>query len=233
MGYLFSLFGIPITILAIFGNLLTIVAVIKTRSLRARHAFLPTTSLAFSDLFFSLLCCPVNYVTTLMDKKGINPIFCRINGFLGILFCLSSILTLSILSLDRYVCIVKPFRYEIWITSKRIKIVLVLQWIFSALIALVPLTGWGNYIFYPQKGFCFIDYRRSFWTFVFIGVWIYVCFGFISFSYYKIFKAARRQRHRIRDLNYPREVRGFFVYFKNQGNIYLYIIILVIISSGL
>ena len=217
MGYLFSLFGIPITFVSIVGNLLTIVAVIKSRSLRARHSFLPTTSLACSDLLFSLLCCPVNYVTTLMDKKSLDPNLCRINGFLGMLFCLSSILTLSVLSLDRYVCIVKPFRYELWITSERIKTVLLLQWIFSAVIASVPLSGWGNYIFYPQKGFCFINYRNDFWAFVFIGVWMYVCFGFISFSYYKIFKAARQQKQRIRDLNYPREVSRFFVYFQIKG----------------
>ncbi len=203
MHYLFSLFGIPVAIISVLGNLLTIVAVIKTRSLRTRHAFLPTTSLAFSDLLFSLLCCPVNYVTTLMDKKSLDPTLCRINGFLGVLFCLSSILTLSILSLDRYVCIVKPFRYDVWITPKRIKIVLLFQWIFSAVIAAIPLSGWGDYIFYPQKGFCFIDYKKDFWAFVFIGVWMHVCLGFISFSYYKIFKAARYQKRRIRDISYP------------------------------
>ena len=206
MGYLFSLFGIPVTILSFFGNLLTIVAVIRTRSLRMRHSFLPTTSLACSDLFFSLLCCPVNYITTLMDRTSLDPTLCRINGFLGMLFCLTSILTLSILSLDRYVCIVKPLRYEELITLERIKIVLLLQWIFSAVIAAVPLSGWGDYIFYPQKGFCFIDYKKHFWAFVFIGVWMYVCFGFISLSYYKIFKAARQQKQRIRDINYPTEV---------------------------
>ena len=207
MGYVFSLFGIPIAILSILGNLLTILAVVKTRSLRTRHTYLPTASLAFSDLFFSLLCCPVNYVTTLMDKTSINPTLCRTNGFLGMLFCQTSILTLSTLSLDRYVCIVKPFEYELLITKNRIKTVLVTQWIFSGIIAAVPLSGWGNYIFYPQKGFCFIDYKKDFWTFVFIGVWIYVCFGFMSFSYYKILKAARIQKRRIRDQNYPREVR--------------------------
>ena len=202
MGYLFSLFGIPIAILSIFGNLLTITAVITTRSLRARHAFLATTSLACSDLFFSLLCCPVNFITTLMDRNSLDPVLCRINGFLGVLFCLTSILTLTILSLDRYVCILKPLQYELLITSRKIKIVLFIQWIFSGVIAAIPLSGWGNYVFYPQKGFCFINYMKDFWSFVFIGVWIYVCFGFISFSYYKIFKAARQQKQRIRDLNY-------------------------------
>ena len=199
--------------MSILGNLLTIVAAIKTKSLRMRHSFLPTTSLACSDLFFSLLCCPVNHITTLMDRTSLDPTLCRINGFLGMLFCLTSILTLSILSLDRYVCIVKPFRYEELITSQRIKIVLLLQWIFSALIAAVPLSGWGNYIFYPQKGFCFIDYKKNFWAFVFIGVWIYICLGFIAFSYYKIFKAARSQRQKIRDMNCPshiEKVRKFF-----------------------
>ena len=203
MGYLFSFFGIPITILSILGNLLTIVAVIKTRGLRSRHSFLPTTSLACCDLLFSLLCTPVNYITTLMDRTSLDPTLCRINGFLGMLFCLSSILTLSILSLDRYVCIVKPFRYETWITSKRIKIVLLLQWILSAVVAAIPLSGWGSYIFYPQKGFCFIDYKKHFWAFAFIGIWMYVCLGFIGFSYYQISKTARNQKKRIRDINYP------------------------------
>ena len=203
MCYLFALFGIPVSILSTFGNLLTIVAVVKTQNLRSRHSFLPTTSLACSDLLFSLLCAPVNYITTLMDRTSLDTTLCRINGFLGMLFCLSSILTLSILSLDRYVCIVKPFRYETWITSKRIKIVLLLQWILSAVVAAIPLSGWGSYIFYPQKGFCFIDYKKHFWAFAFIGIWMYVCLGFIGFSYYQISKTARNQKKRIRDINYP------------------------------
>lgn len=205
MGYVFLLVGIPISFLSISGNLLTIIAVIKTRSLRARNAFLPTTSLAFSDLMFSLLCCPVNYVTTLMEKKDINPQLCSVNGFLGMLFCLTSIFTLSILSMDRYTFIAMPFRYQVLITSKRIKTVILLKWIFSSMIAAVPLSGWGEYVFYPQKGFCFID-KKDFGAFVFIGVWMYVCFGFIAFSYYKIFKVARQQKKRIRAINYPREV---------------------------
>ena len=208
MSFVFSLLGIPIAISSILGNSLTILAVVKTRSLRIRHTFLPTTSLAFSDLFFSLLCCPVNYATTLTGQKSLDATLCRINGFLGIIFCQTSILTLSILSLDRYVCIVKPFQYELLITSRRIKTVLVVQWIFSGIIAAVPLSGWGNYVFYPQKGFCFIDYKKDIWTFVFIGVWMYVCFGFITFSYYKIFKTARVQKRRIRDQNHPKEVRS-------------------------
>lgn len=206
MGYIFSLFGIPITIISIFGNLLTITAVIKTRTLRTRNAFLPT-SLACSDLLFSLFCCPVNFITTIMERKRIDITLCRINGFLGMLFCLTSILTISVLSLDRYICIIKPFKYNRWVTPKRVKIVIFFKWMFATAIAAVPLSGWGNYIFYPQKGFCFIDYKKDFAVFVFIGVWIYICFGFISFSYYKIFKEARRHRRRIRDLNYPREVR--------------------------
>ena len=221
MRYIFSLFGIPVTIISILGNLLTIVAVIKTRSLRYRHVFLPTTSLACSDLLFSLLCCPVNLITTFMDLTSLDPTLCRINGFLGMLFCFTSIITLTILSLDRYVCIVKPLRYEKLITPERIKIALLLQWIFSAVIAAVPLSGWGDYIFYPQKGFCYINYKKYFWAFVFTAVCMYVCLGFISFSYYKIFKAARHQRRKIRDINchsYIEKVRKFLFHFRTYCN---------------
>ena len=201
MEYLLSAIGIPIVVLSVLGNLLTIAAVFKSRTLRYHNAVLLTTSLAFCDLSFSVLCCPVNFITTLTEKKELNTTLCRINGFLGVLFCLTSLLTLSIVSFDRYVAVVTPFRYRIWMTYKRIKIIIASKWIFAAVIASVPLSGWGNYTFYPQKGFCFIDYNKDVGALYFMGVWFNVGLGLISFSYYHIFKEARRQSKQIKSLS--------------------------------
>lgn len=191
----------PLVFFSVLGNVLTITAVFKTRSLRSRYAVLLTANLAFCDLLFSLLSCPVNFVTTLLEKKELNTTLCRINGVLGVLFCLTSLLTLSIVSFDRYAAIVKPFRYNIWITLNRIKIIIVTTWTFSVIVALIPLSGWGNYIFYPQKGFCFIDYNKDIAVLFFISIWFNIGLGSIFYSYYHIFKEARRQKRQINCLN--------------------------------
>ena len=196
-----AILSLPVILFSVIGNALTITAVFKTRALRCRYAVLLTTSLACCDLLFSVLSCPVNFITTLLERKELNTTLCRINGFLGVLFCLTSLLTLSIVSFDRYVAVVTPFRYRIWMTYKRIKIIIASKWIFAAVIASVPLSGWGNYTFYPQKGFCFIDYNKDVGALYFMGVWFNVGLGLISFSYYHIFKEARRQSKQIKSLN--------------------------------
>ena len=200
MGKTFLIFGFPFMILSIIGNLLTIITVFKSRTLRSRNAIRLTTSLAFCDLLFSVLNCPVNLVTDLLDSKAINPTLCRINGFLGILFCMSNVLTLSVLSFDRYVAIVKPFRYTIWMTGTRVNTIIVSIWIFSAIIASVPLFGWGNYIFCPQKRFCFVDYNKDIGILIFLSMWFCVAVMVILFSYYHIFKEAKRHRKQIESL---------------------------------
>ena len=195
-----SILGPFIVVLSIFGNVLTIIAVVKTSALRSRYAVRFITSLACCDLSFALLSCPVNFVTTLLEMKEWRSPLCTLNGYLGVFFCLTSLLTLTIVSFDRYVAIVTPFRYHTWMTSRKTKIIIAGKWVFAACVAAVPLSGWGEYIFYPRKGFCFIDYRKDFGCFVFIGVWFQVGLTIIGFSYYHIFKEARRQRRQIQAL---------------------------------
>lgn len=185
---------------SIFGNVLTIIAVVKTRALRSRHAVRFITSLACCDLSFALLSCPVNFITTVLEMKEWKSPICTLNGYLGVFFCLTSLLTLTIVSFDRYVAIVTPFRYHTRMTSDRVKIIITSKWIFAACVAAVPLSGWGEYIFYPQKGFCFIDYQKNIGCFIFIGVWFQVGLSVIGYSYYHIFKEAKRQKRQIQAL---------------------------------
>ena len=173
---------------------------IKTRALRSRYAVRLITSLACCDLLFSLVSCPVNFITTVLEMKEWNSPLCTINGYLGMMFCMTSLQTLTIVSVDRYVAIVTPFRYHIWMTSQRVKIIIATKWTVAATVAAVPLSGWGKYIFYPQKGFCFIDYHKDFEIFFFIGAWFMIGFGVITFTYYYIFKEARRQKRQIQAL---------------------------------
>ena len=189
-----------IIICSVIGNILTITAVIRTRALRCRLAVRFITSLACCDLSFSLLSCPVNFITTILNLKEWDSPLCKLNGFLGVLLAMTSLLTLTIVSFDRYVAIVKPFKYHTWITSERVKIIIVSKWIVATIVAAVPLSGWGGYIFYPQKGFCFIDYNKDFGVFIFIGSWFQIGFGIIAFSYYHIFKEAKRQKRQIKAL---------------------------------
>ena len=199
-SYAISILGPFIVVCSIFGNVLTITAVVKTRALRSRYAVRFITSLACCDLSFAALSCPVNFVTTLLEMKQWNSPICTLNGYLGVFFCLTSLLTLTVVSYDRYVAIVTPFRYHTWMTSEKVKMIIASKWIFAACVAAVPLSGWGEYVFYPQKGFCFINYQKDFGCFIFIGVWFQVGLTVIGFSYHHIFKEAKRQKKRIQAL---------------------------------
>ncbi|KAK4886684.1 hypothetical protein RN001_002955 [Aquatica leii] len=58
---------------------------------------------------------------------------------------IGAITTLSILSFERYLIITKPFR-KISLTQHGVTILLLGVWLYSLLLTVPPLIGWGNYI---------------------------------------------------------------------------------------
>ena len=62
-------------------------------------------------------------------------------------FLLISLLTICFMSFDRYLFIYKPMRHDKIITSVRVFIVLIIMWLISVIIAILPLVGFGHIIF--------------------------------------------------------------------------------------
>ncbi|KAM3599744.1 uncharacterized protein V6R79_010675 [Siganus canaliculatus] len=134
-------FAIAITcmmVVTIVGNVLVIIAVLTSRSLRgAQNLFL--VSLAAADILVATLIIPFSLANELQGYWAFSSLWCEIYLALDVLFCTSSIVHLCAVALDRYLSISRPVSYGAKRTPARIKAAIVVVWLISAVISFPPL----------------------------------------------------------------------------------------------
>ncbi|XP_068608994.1 alpha-2B adrenergic receptor-like [Brachionichthys hirsutus] len=134
-------FAIAITfmmILTIVGNILVIIAVLTSRSLKgAQNLFL--VSLAAADILVATLIIPFSLANELQGYWAFSSIWCEIYLALDVLFCTSSIVHLCAIALDRYLSISRPVSYGAKRTPIRIKAAIIVVWLIAAVISFPPL----------------------------------------------------------------------------------------------
>ena len=109
----------------LLGNTCTCLVVFHARSLRERPSSLLLSSLAVCDLFALLL--PLLHLILLYDLQSA----CNVSRYFrplvpALLF--TNIVHICLLSVDRYIAILHPLRYNVIVTTKRVKRALVIAW---------------------------------------------------------------------------------------------------------
>lgn len=136
-------FAIAITsmmLLTIVGNILVIIAVLTSRSLKgAQNLFL--VSLAAADILVATLIIPFSLANELQGYWAFSSLWCEIYLALDVLFCTSSIVHLCAIALDRYLSISRPVTYGAKRTPVRIKAAIIVVWLISAVISFPPLLS--------------------------------------------------------------------------------------------
>ncbi|NXL54844.1 ADA2A protein, partial [Podilymbus podiceps] len=135
-----------ITFLVLFtitGNVLVIMAVLSSRSLRApQNLFL--VSLAAADILVATLIIPFSLANELLGYWYFEKTWCEIYLALDVLFCTSSIVHLCAISLDRYWSVSRAIEYNAKRTPRRIKCSILIVWTIAAAISLPPLVYKGE-----------------------------------------------------------------------------------------
>ena len=60
----------------------------------------------------------------------------------AVLSCVSSILHICAMMVDRYIAVSRPFRYRVLVSTRRVRIALAFLWILAVHFSLLPLLGW-------------------------------------------------------------------------------------------
>lgn len=135
-------FATAITLMVVFtivGNIMVIIAVLTSRSLRGpQNLFL--VSLAAADILVATLIIPFSLANELLGYWYFKSLWCEIYLALDVLFCTSSIVHLCAISLDRYLSISRV-TYGRQRTPKRIKGAIVVVWLISSVISFPPLLS--------------------------------------------------------------------------------------------
>lgn len=131
-----------IIFMSISGNILVCVAIYTDRKLR-KLGNLFLASLALADLFLASIVMTFAVANDMMGYWYFGTEFCEIWIAFDVMCCTSSIINLCAISLDRFIHIKDPLRYENWMTKKTIILSIAFIWLLSGLVSFVPISlGW-------------------------------------------------------------------------------------------
>ncbi|XP_053317859.1 alpha-2Db adrenergic receptor-like [Spea bombifrons] len=129
---------VSIIVSTVVGNILVVLAIFTSRALRApQNLFL--VSLAAADILVGALIIPFSLAKEVMGYWYFGSLWCSMYLALDILFCTSSIVHLCAISIDRYWSVTKAVKYNLKRTPKRIKSMIAVIWVVSAITSLPPL----------------------------------------------------------------------------------------------
>ncbi|CAG5131006.1 unnamed protein product, partial [Candidula unifasciata] len=127
-------------VVGVVGNLLVIVAVARDRRLRSiTNIFL--TSLASADLALLCFCVPVKCVAFFSYTWAFGFFLCKAVNYFQNLTMVCSVITLTMMSIERNIAIRCPLQSKRICTRSRAKLVVLLLWSGSVLLALPILVG--------------------------------------------------------------------------------------------
>ncbi|XP_060635403.2 alpha-1D adrenergic receptor [Anolis sagrei] len=127
---------------AIVGNILVILSVACNRHLQTVTNYF-IINLAIADLLLSTTVLPFSATLEVLEDLWVfGRIFCDIWAAVDVLCCTASIMSLCIISVDRYIGVKYSLKYPTIMTEKKAVIIMVAVWISSMVISIGPLLGW-------------------------------------------------------------------------------------------
>ena len=124
-----------IMLVSLFGNSLVCVTIYLHKSMQTRTNVL-VFSLSLTDLMSPVTCMLWVAVSMLHNKWIFGCTWCKLSTCLGTFLCLSSIIHLLVISLERMLMINYPYKYPELVTKKSVLSVLTFIWLFSFLMGM-------------------------------------------------------------------------------------------------
>ncbi|XP_030048415.1 5-hydroxytryptamine receptor 7 [Microcaecilia unicolor] len=190
-----------ITLMIIAGNSLVIISVCIVKKLRQPSNYL-VVSLAAADLSVALAVMPFVIITDLVGGKWLfGKVFCNVFIAMDVMCCTASIMTLCVISVDRYLGITRPLTYPARQNGKLMAKMVFIVWLLSASITLPPLFGWAKNV--TVESMCLISQDFGY-TVYSTAVAFYIPMTVMLIMYHRIFKAAKISAEKHKFINIPR-----------------------------
>ena len=173
-------FNIATSLTATLGNLLVLYSIWRTPSLHTASNLL-LVGLALSDLSVGVVAQPIFITYSIARIKRRAGLFCRTTvAYIIANYCLCTIsfLTVTAISLDRYIALHLHLRYNEIVTVKRVTSLLIFIW-------LSGISYGASFLWSPT----FVEY----FSIVIIAVGLFTS----TFVYFKIYRVIRRHQAQI------------------------------------
>ncbi|XP_067239342.1 trace amine-associated receptor 4-like [Chanodichthys erythropterus] len=123
-------FMVLMILTTVFGNLLIIISISHFKHLQSPTHMI-VRSLAACDCLLGSLIMPYSMVRSVEGCWYLGDFVCKVHFSLDMTFCISSILHLSLISIDRYWAICDPLRYKMRVTNNTVTVFTTFTWLFS------------------------------------------------------------------------------------------------------
>ena len=187
--------------LSIVGNILVFLTLLRCRSLRKQISSVFLFNLAMTDIGCAILVMPFAVVSTWKEEWIFGDFWCNGVCFFNYCFIIVSMATLALISLDRYIFVVHPLRYDPMVTRRRAIMCCCFGWLVGFLFgAAPPLARW---VWYDDgEIICAINWENDKSNVITYTVTAFViCFMFpmlvMCFAYLHIYKVAKSHATRI------------------------------------
>jgi hypothetical protein len=174
---------------AFTGNILVCIAVYKFRQLQTTTN-VALVSLAVTDILMVYVII-LHAVMVIEGKWTFGDTLCEVSSSIGLTLNLMSLLHLAYISLDRFIAIIKPFRYQVWITKQRVIITMICLW---SMVVLLLNGPWGDFEYRANVFGCLNGVKRGEFklsTFILLVIFVSFPSGFILFTQVWVCNVAR------------------------------------------
>lgn len=174
-------------------------------------------NLAIADILQSLnmifMVISINNGTWTLGQS-----MCEINGFVTIAFIVTSLISLFLISINRYIKICQPTKQNMF--SKKVALYsIIAAWVIPAFLGLGPILGWSKYMYRPGKVLCTIKFNYNFsYTVTIMSAAILIPFIGICYCYFKIISTIRESRNRVFK---PSTSTGYIQSYRKESRIAL------------
>lgn len=147
-------------ILIIILNTLAITVIVRFK--KKYNPDILIFTLAVADLlkaFVPLTMTLVAYLNGREMSEG-SP-SCMIFGWTAFTLNSGIMLVMTIMAIDRYVAMCKPFKYKYFLPQKRLIYTIIAVFVFSGIHSMLPLTGVGKMRSYNNGSFCHFDFDST------------------------------------------------------------------------
>ena len=120
----------PLMLISILGNALVLAAIISTPSIRSTPNMIMLCSLAVSDFLVGLIAQPIYIAKELLQEdRYVN----HISDMSGYSLCGVSFLTITAITVDRFLALHYHMRHATLVTESSVKYILIIIWLISFL----------------------------------------------------------------------------------------------------
>ena len=153
-------------------------------------------SLAAADLMAGVLVVPLSIYPALTRSWMLGDVLCSLVGYVEATLWSVSVFSFMWISVDRYLAIRKPLRYDTVQTPSRCQCWVVFTWATSMLACCPPLLGFDTRPYFDQQSFiCHMDWTNmAAYAVTLVVLVLGPTLATIIYTYFYIFNAMRKMR---------------------------------------